>query len=118
MMEASGTTAEFFVDAIPMLPEARRVAARGIAPEGSRANVRNLRPRTVVGEGVSDDDFLLLCDAQTSGGLLVALPEEVAESYAAKAREKGADRSAVVGRVSERGPTPLAVSRDSGRRKS
>ena len=118
MMEASGTTAEFFVDAIPMLPEARRVAARGIAPEGSRANVRNLRSRSVVEEGVSDDDFLLLCDAQTSGGLLVAVPEEVAERYAAKARERGADRSAVVGRVTERGAAPLAVSRDSRRRKS
>jgi selenide,water dikinase len=116
MMEASGTTAEFFVDAVPMLPEARRVVARGIAPEGSRVNVRNLKPRTAVGDGVTDDDFLLLCDAQTSGGLLVALAEDDAERFAAKCRERGADRTAVVGRVRERGATPLAVSRDSGRR--
>ncbi|HEY6066309.1 MAG TPA: selenide, water dikinase SelD, partial [Thermoanaerobaculia bacterium] len=82
MMEASGTTGEFVVDAVPLLSEARRIAARGIAPEGSRVNVRNLRPRADVEDRVTDDDFLLLCDAQTSGGLLVALPEADAERYA------------------------------------
>jgi selenide,water dikinase len=116
MMEASGTTGEFAVEAVPLLSQARRVVARGIAPEGSRANFRNLKPRTEVGAGVTDDDFLLLCDAQTSGGLLVALPEGEAERYAARAREKGADRAAVVGRVTGRGKTPLAVSKKSGRR--
>ncbi len=117
MMEASGTTGEFSVDAVPLLSEARRIVARGIAPEGSRVNVRNLKPRTVVGPDVTEDDFLLLCDAQTSGGLLVALPEEEGERYAARAREKGADRAAVVGRVEERGETALRVSKD-GRRKT
>jgi selenide,water dikinase len=116
MMEASGTTGEFAVGGVPLLSEARRVAARGIAPEGSRVNVRNLKPRTAIGEGVTDDDFLLLCDAQTSGGLLVSLPESEAERFAARCREKGAERAAVVGRVVERGPTALVVSKDSRRR--
>jgi selenide, water dikinase len=117
MMEASGTTGEFVVDRVPLLSEARRIAARGIAPEGSRVNVRNLRPRTDVEESVVDDDFLLLCDAQTSGGLLVALPEDDAERYAERCRERGADRAAVVGHVTPRGPTALVVSKSS-RRKS
>jgi selenide,water dikinase len=111
MMEGSDTTGEFVIEAIPLLSEARRIAARGIAPEGSRVNVRNLQPRTEVEGGVADDDFLLLCDAQTSGGLLVALPEEDAERYAARCRELGADRTAVVGRVSGRGRTALVVSK-------
>lgn len=115
MMEASGTTGEFVVDAIPLLSEARRIVARGIAPDGSRVNVRNLRPRTQVEDGVSDDDFLLLCDAQTSGGLLVALPEAQAERYALRCRELGADRAAVVGRVAERGARALGVFRTSRR---
>jgi selenide,water dikinase len=115
MMEASGTTAEFAVDAIPLLSQARRIAARGTAPAGSRGNVRNLRPLTAVGQGVTDDDILLLCDAQTSGGLLVALPEAEGERFAARCREKGADRAAVVGWVVERGDSALRVSRDSRR---
>ncbi len=109
MMDASGTTGEFRVGSIPLLSEARRLAARGIAPGGSRVNVRNLAPRTERGEGVTEEDFLLLCDAQTSGGLLVAVPEVQGEAYAAACRERGASRAAVVGRVTERRAKTLSV---------
>src|SRR5262249_35163490 len=95
-------TAEFQVSRIPMLGPARRLASRGVAPDGSRVNVRNLTSRTERGEGVTEDDFLLLCDAQTSGGLLVALPESEAERYALACRSRGAASAAVVGRVTER----------------
>ena len=115
MMEASGTTGEFAVEAVPMLSEARRIAGRGIAPGGSRVNVRNLRPRAKVEEGVTDEDFLLLCDAQTSGGLLVAVPGDQGERYAAQCRERGASAAAVVGRVRERRGAPLEVSKRSRR---
>jgi selenide,water dikinase len=109
MMDASGTTAEFFVEAIPLLSQARALAARGIAPDGSRLNLRNLKPRTDVGSGVSDEDLLLLCDAQTSGGLLVSLPEGDAEAYASRCRERGAASARVIGRVLDRGPALLRV---------
>jgi len=111
MMEASGVTAESRVASIPLLSEARRLAARGIAPGGSRVNVRNLAPRVERGAGVTDEDFLLLCDAQTSGGLLVALPEAQAEAYAAACRQRGAARAAVVGRVLPRAGKPLSVTK-------
>jgi len=118
MMEASATTAQFRVDAIPLLSEARRLAAKGIAPDGSRVNVRNLRPRLEVGPGVSEDDFLLLADAQTSGGLLVALPESQGEEYARRCRERGAESATVVGRVAARGKFSLEVRKNetSGRK--
>ena len=109
MMNGSGTTAEFSVARIPLLSQARRLAQRGIAPEGSRVNVRNMRPRADVAPGVSEEEFLLLCDAQTSGGLLVALPEEQAEAYARRCREGGAPAGAVVGRVLPRGEKVLKV---------
>ena len=109
MMEASSTTAEFRVSAVPLLSQARRFAAMGVAPGGSRLNLRNLEPRTERAAGVTDEDFLLLSDAQTSGGLLVALPERQGEAYAAACRDRGAARAAVVGRVLERGSRPLRV---------
>ena len=109
MMEASGITGEFSVSLIPMLSQSRRLAARGIAPEGSRVNVRNLKPLSEIASGVSEEDFLLLCDAQTSGGLLVALPASQAESYAARCRENGAPGGAVVGRVLPRTDRALRV---------
>ncbi|MEP6995972.1 MAG: selenide, water dikinase SelD [Acidobacteriota bacterium] len=109
MMEASATTAEFAVARIPLLSQARRLAAEGIVPGGSRANMRNLVARSEIGPGVSDEDVLLLSDAQTSGGLLVALPEAQAEGYAARCRERGAPRAAVVGRVMAKGAALLRV---------
>ncbi len=109
MMNASGTTGEFSVARIPLLSQSRRLAERGIAPDGSRVNVRHLRPRAEVLDGVSEDDFLLLCDAQTSGGLLVALPEREAEAYAARCRELGAPAGAVIGRVLARNEKVLKV---------
>ncbi len=111
MMEGSGTTARFHVEKIPLLSQARRLAARGIAPDGSRVNVRNLKPRSQVAPGVSDEDFLLLCDAQTSGGLLVAIAPGEAERYAARCRELGAAGAAVIGEVLPRGAALLVVER-------
>jgi len=111
MMDASKTTAEISIARVPLLSQARRLVAEGVAPGGSRNNARHLRTRAEVAEGVSDDDFLLVCDAQTSGGLLVALPQEQAEAYAARCRERGAPAGAVIGRVIERGRALLRVTR-------
>jgi len=111
MMAASGTSAEFSMERIPLLSQARRLVADGVAPGGSRNNVRNMRGRVEIGDGVGEDDFLLVCDAQTSGGLLVALPEAEAERFAARCREKGAPAAAVIGRVSEQRPALLRLAR-------
>lgn len=102
MMTASGMRGVVAVDRVPLLSPARRLAGRGIAPDGSRVNVRNLKPRVDSDAGVSEEDLLLLCDAQTSGGLLVALPAGQAEEYAARCRGLGAPAAAVVGRVEAR----------------
>ncbi len=109
MMAASGTAARISMQRIPLLSQARRLVAEGVAPGGSRNNAKNLRARAEVGDGVSEEDFLLVCDAQTSGGLLVALPEAEAEAYAARCRERGAPAGAVVGRVVDAGGAPLRV---------
>jgi selenide,water dikinase len=111
MMDASGVSAEFSVASIPLLSAARGLAARGVASGGTKENLRNLEPRTDAGEGVTGEDLLLLADAQTSGGLLVALPEAQASAYAARCVELGAPAGSVVGRVAPRGEKLLRVVR-------
>jgi selenide,water dikinase len=111
MMDASGASAEFSVAAIPLLSAARALANRGVASGGTKENLRNLEPRTEAGEGVSREDLILLADAQTSGGLLVALPEAQASAYAARCVELGAPAGSVVGRVLPRGEKLLRVVR-------
>jgi selenide,water dikinase len=82
-----------------------------VASGGTKENLRNLEPRTEAGEGVSREDLILLADAQTSGGLLVALPEAQASAYAARCVELGAPAGSVVGRVLPRGEKLLRVVR-------
>jgi len=110
-MDASGATAEFAVGSIPLLAAARRLVSAGVASGGTRENLRGLRPRTEIAAGISDEDLLLLADAQTSGGLLVALPEAQAAAYAARCVELGAPAGSVVGRVLARGEKLLRVVR-------
>ncbi len=109
LMESSGTTAVFEMGKIPILEGARDLAHRGIAPGGSRKNFRSFRPKTEWRGVWSEDDFLLICDAQTSGGLLACVPGGRGEEYAARCRENGAPETAVVGRVAPRSETLIVV---------
>ena len=70
MARASGVTAVVDSAAVPYLDGARSSYAEGYVPGGSRRNLDWVRPhlRSEVGE----DELVLLADAQTSGGLLVA----------------------------------------------
>jgi len=78
MVRGSGVGAQIHVGRIPVLEEARSLVRQGIAPGSSRRNLEFLRELLDLSEGISEDDLLILADAQTSGGLLIAvLPEKV-----------------------------------------
>jgi selenide,water dikinase len=70
MARASGVTAVVDAAAVPYLADVRESLAQGFVPGGSRRNLDWVRPH--VQSQVDDDELLLLADAQTSGGLLVA----------------------------------------------
>jgi selenide, water dikinase len=70
LCRASGVDAEIDASAVPYLDGARVSAAAGFVPGGSRRNLEWVRPP--LDAAVPEDELLLLADAQTSGGLLVA----------------------------------------------
>jgi selenide,water dikinase len=74
------TGAEIEVRAVPVLPGVRELAADDLFPAGSRRNYQALEEIVDWG-GLPEPERLLLCDAQTSGGLLVALPPERADAF-------------------------------------
>ena len=59
---------------VPLLPQARELAEQGVVPGGSRANLEFFSAVTDFGPAVDATTRLLLADAQTSGGLLLAVP--------------------------------------------
>jgi selenide,water dikinase len=71
LARASGVTAVVDHAAVPLIEGTRAAVAAGYLPGGSRRNLDWVLPHTDTG-GVSEQDLLLLADAQTSGGLLVA----------------------------------------------
>jgi selenide,water dikinase len=70
LIKASGVGARLDAAAVPCLDGAREALAEGFVPGGSRRNLDWVR--TSVDATVSEDELILLADAQTSGGLLVA----------------------------------------------
>ncbi|MFC6021244.1 selenide, water dikinase SelD [Plantactinospora solaniradicis] len=70
LARASGLTARVDAAAVPYLDGAREALAAGFVSGGTRRNLDWVRPHAEV-SGVSEDDLLLLADAQTSGGLLI-----------------------------------------------
>ncbi|HET7245578.1 MAG TPA: selenide, water dikinase SelD [Streptosporangiaceae bacterium] len=71
LARASGVTAVVDHAAVPLIEGTRAAARAGHMPGGSRRNLDWVLPHTDTG-GIGEQDLLLLADAQTSGGLLVA----------------------------------------------
>jgi selenide, water dikinase len=71
LARASGISAIIDHAAVPVLAEARAALAAGYLPGGSQRNLDWVRPHVDAGD-LGGDELLLLADAQTSGGLLVA----------------------------------------------
>jgi selenide, water dikinase len=70
LCRASGVSAVVDSAAVPYLEAARPSLAAGYVPGGSRRNLAWVRPHLTA--TVGEDELILLADAQTSGGLLVA----------------------------------------------
>jgi selenide,water dikinase len=106
---ASGVTARVFAGSVPVLPAAREYVNAGIAPGGTHANWRFLGEWVTFDPGLSKEEQLLLCDAQTSGGLLASVPAEDAERLVADLRAAGATEAVAIGRVEAAGDGRIAV---------
>jgi selenide,water dikinase len=74
MARASGVAARVEAAPVPLLAGAEMLAEAGEVPGGTRSNQRFLASRVHWPDGLSMARQILLCDAQTSGGLLLAVP--------------------------------------------
>ncbi len=99
LLSASGAAGELRADAVPLLPLAREAALRQAIPGGTQRNLESLAESVSFGAEVDETTRVLLADAQTSGGLLIAIPAgRTAALLQALARER-TPAAAVVGRV-------------------
>ena len=103
ILVASNVGAELAFESLPILPHALNLAHRGVVPGGTQ---RNLQAATQVewADDVTPTERLLCVDAQTSGGLLLAVPRENEGALLTALRDAGTPAAAVIGRLTP-GPT-------------
>jgi selenide, water dikinase len=78
MLAASKAAARLDASAVPLLPGAAELARAGFVSGGTRANTERMRCFAAVDPAVPPELAVLLHDAQTSGGLLLAAPSAAA----------------------------------------
>jgi len=106
----SCVSVEINAAALPCLPGVAELVAAGHVPGGSRRNRVYADMWTDLDRSVGELERVLACDAQTSGGLLLAVAPERAGALLTRLEEVGAHGWAV-GRLSDGPPEPLRVVR-------
>ena len=102
MLMASGVSAEVYADEIPTLPEVRSLIVADEVPGGTERNLASLEGDVRWHPAVDMTTQILLADAQTSGGLLIAIPPEDEAALRRALERNGAPAAATVGRIIER----------------
>lgn len=97
MAEASNVTIRINSNHLPHYPEALALLEEGCIPGAAFRNLEFVKESTVFGADLGYERKMLCCDAQTSGGLLMAVPAAKAEAVLGALKEAGLPESAVVG---------------------
>jgi selenide,water dikinase len=101
MVRGSRVGAEIQLGKVPVLPGVWELLEQGVAPGGTHRNLQSVAGSARWHPDLSEQEQLLLCDAQTSGGLLIAVAAEKQDELLAELKSTGVAGAVVVGRVTE-----------------
>jgi selenide,water dikinase len=108
MTEGSQVSLIFHAGQIPILAHSLDLAAKGLSG-GSRDNQIFLEPKVRIADGVDESRTNLLFDAQTSGGLLIAVTATDADALLDALHQKGVVAAALIGEVTQDDPGRLFI---------
>ncbi len=109
MARGAGLALHLEAAALPAYPHALAMIAKDLLCGGSRANRHAVEPHLTRGGGVSEAQLWLACDAQTSGGLLIAVAAAEAAALLAALHAAGVADAALVGHVEAGAPGTLVL---------
>jgi selenide,water dikinase len=110
MMKGSGCQAHIYANELPVLEDVWECIEQDAIPGGSRANQRFLGDKVQFAAEVTEAYQIIMCDAQTSGGLLLSVPEERLAGLLAGLHTRKTLAAAVIGRVETGEPGIIKVS--------
>ncbi len=116
MALSSGVDVEIIWDDIPLFPGVLEYVAAGILPGAIERNKESCGDRIVADESLTQEMVDMCYDAQTSGGLLIAIAESDAGNLLKALHKDGISAAAIVGKVSAKG-SGLVHIKTSGSRK-
>lgn len=108
MAKGSGMGLRIVKDQVPVLPRVRELAEEGVIPGGTKNNFVHLQGSVNFPETMDQIDQWILCDAVTSGGLLISVTGEEAEPLLADLQKAGVE-SGIIGEVTEDHPGQIVV---------
>jgi selenide,water dikinase len=103
MAEASNVSVEIWAKEIPLLPGTMDLAAMGMIPAGAYNNRQYLQEKVNFKGQIKSELELALFDPQTSGGLLIAIPQDKADRLMQELAGAGVEGAAIIGRVLRQG---------------
>ena len=101
MAEGSGVTIIFEESDLPLLPGALESIREGMIPGGGTRNREYYAARTKISAEVADEMIAMAFDPQTSGGLLIAVPDADAIRLVAELHRAGVSEACIIGRVAD-----------------
>jgi len=110
MARAGKVEMEIYYDSVPVMTEAYDMLRAEAVAGGLWTNKHYVAP-CISMEGVTDEEINILCDPQTSGGLLMTAPPSRADKAVRMLRRAGAGHSRVVGKVLAKGEGRIIVKR-------
>jgi selenide,water dikinase len=97
MAEASGVTIRIQSRDLPHYPEALTLLEEGCIPGAAFRNLEFVKDSTVFGSSLNYERKMLCCDAQTSGGLLMAVPAKIADEVLLALKKAGLPVAMAIG---------------------
>lgn len=111
MARGSGLGLRIHARRVPVLPRVRELAEAGFVPGGTRNNFAHVEDSVAFDESIDRLGQWILCDAVTSGGLLIAVAASEADGLLAELRSRGVD-AAAIGETRADRPGTIAVTDD------
>jgi selenide,water dikinase len=109
VVAASKVGATIHLDCVPLLPAAVEYVNAGIYPGGTSANHKFLAKSVRYADHVTKEEQLLLCDAQTSGGLLASVAPETVDDVIAALHARGVTDAVAIGQIHAYNPGHIIV---------
>jgi selenide,water dikinase len=109
MARGASVTVELNMAEVPLLPGAQALAQRGVRTGAAARNWASYGRETHLPAGFADWRRDLLCDPQTSGGLLISVRADRVDQVLAQVRAEGFARSAAIGEIKPGPPVAIVV---------